>query len=113
MIRDNTGKPSQYNHAMACFNSGLLDKAYDSALNAFTNNPSHSSSHLILSKIMDAKNLRIKAKLPLYYFLLLEPHTERAGLEYATLRGYLDQGVSKTTPTKINISIPVASDSDF
>lgn len=101
-----------YNHAIACFNNGNTNVAYDSALNAISNNSGHASSHLILSKIMDRKNSRIQAMLPLYFFLLIEPNTERAAIEYQVLRNYLDHGVVRENDKKINITVPVGND-DF
>jgi tetratricopeptide (TPR) repeat protein len=102
-----------YNHALCCFNSGELDKARASVMKSIDNNISHASSHLILSKIMEKEGVRIKAMLPLYFFLLLEPSSNRAKIEYKTLRGYIDRGVTQTSEKNINISIPMNSDPDF
>lgn len=112
-IKDFDNYLLHYNHAMACLNSGKIDKAYESAINAISNNPSHASSHLILSKIMDEKNIRIKAMLPLYFFLMIEPNTERATIEYNTLRNYIDHGVSKKGDKNINVVVPMNDDADF
>ncbi len=65
-----------YNHAISCFNSGKINKAYESALKAINNNSSYASSHLILSKIMEKQGVRIKAMLPIYFFLLIEPNSQ-------------------------------------
>jgi tetratricopeptide (TPR) repeat protein len=102
-----------YNHAIACFNSGYLDKAYDSAIKAITNNSSHASSHLILSKIMEKKGDRIKAMLPLYFFLLIEPNSSRSAIEYPKLRNYIDYGVTRKSNQNINVSVPSNEDPDF
>ena len=102
-----------YNHALTCFNNGKTEKAYESAINAINNNPSHASSHLILSKIMESEGIRIKAMLPLYFFLLIEPDSERSEIEYQRLRNYIDQGVDKTSPNNINVTVPMNNDPDF
>jgi len=102
-----------FNHAMACFNAGKIDKAYNSAINAINNNSSHASSHLILSKIMDHKKSRIQAMLPLYFFLMIEPDSERAGIEYEILRKYLDQGVTKKDDKNIDVIVPFSDDTGF
>ena len=102
-----------YNHAITCLYSGNIDKAYESALKAITNNSSHASSHIVLSKIMEKKGSRIKAMLPLYFFLLLEPDSHRAGIEYNTLRSYIDHGVSQTSAKDINVAIPMDNDPSF
>lgn len=102
-----------YNHAISCYNNGDIDKAYDSAIKALNNNFSHASSHLILSQIMAEKGNRIKAMLPLYFFLLIEPASPRAQMQYPVLRNYMDQGVTQKSDKDIETSIPVNSDPDF
>lgn len=102
-----------YNYAVTCLNSGDIDHAYDGAVKAINNNISHASSHLILSKIMEKKGSRIKSMLPLYFFLLLEPDSERAANEYETLRNYIDHGVTQTSEKKINVVVPMDKDPDF
>jgi tetratricopeptide (TPR) repeat protein len=102
-----------YNHAVSCFNSGEINKAYDSAIKAINNNSSHASSHLILSKIMEQQGIRVKAMLPLYFFLLIEPNTQRAAIAYQTLRELMDQGVTQSTDKDINIAVPSNKDPDF
>ncbi|SDL70501.1 hypothetical protein SAMN04488034_10973 [Salinimicrobium catena] len=62
---------------------------------------------------MDIKGERIKAMLPLYYFLLLEPNSERSVTEYERLKSYMDLGVERTSPTNINVSLDLSADSDF
>lgn len=102
-----------YNHAITCFNIGKNEKAYDSILKSISNNSSHASSHLILSKLMDEDGSRIKAMLSLYFFLLIEPNSNRSVAEYQNLRNYIDQGVTQTSEKNINISIPNDVDPDF
>ncbi|MGB7785321.1 MAG: tetratricopeptide repeat protein [Salinimicrobium sp.] len=102
-----------YNHGISCMNSGKLDKAFESAVSAIDLNPMHGSSHLLLSDVMAAKNSRIQAILPLYFFLLTENHTERAKTRFADLRKYLDHGVSKTDEGTLDVNIPVSGNSDF
>lgn len=102
-----------YNYAFTSLNQGEIDQAYDAVIKAIENNSTHPSSHLLLSEIMDTKGNRIKAMLPLYYFLLLEPNSDRSGKEYKRLISYMDSGVEKTSTTNININVPVNDDSDF
>ncbi len=97
-----------YNLAMAYYNSEDYDKAYSSSINAILNNSSHGSSHLILSKIM-----AIKAILPLYFFLMIEPNSERAAIEYNNLRNYLNYGVTQNDNKNVNVMVPMNSDADF
>jgi tetratricopeptide (TPR) repeat protein len=104
-----------YNHAISCFNNEEIDKAYESSINAILNNPSHASSHLLLSSIMEMKGSRIKSVLPLYFFLLVEPNSTRSSSVFQMLNNKLNYGVEKTSEKNINVSIPMneSKDSDF
>jgi len=102
-----------YNLALTCYNLGDQEKAYSSVLDAICNNPAHGSSHLVLSKIMESKGSRVRAMLPLYFFLLIEPNSERAAIEYDRLVGFIEQGVSQTSETDIQINISEDIDPDF
>ncbi len=102
-----------YNLALTCYNSGDNEKAFQSILNAINSNPVHGSSHLALSKIMEEEGSRVRAMLPLYFFLLIEPDSQRAAIEYDRLKGFMEQGVSRTSDTEINVNVPEESDSDF
>lgn len=102
-----------YNYALTCLKVDKVDKAYEAILKAIDHNPSHGSSHLLLSEIMDIKGERIKAILPLYYFLLLEPNSERSVTEYERLKSYMDFGVERTSLTDINVSVNINGDSEF
>ena len=102
-----------YNYAITCWKEKEGDKAYEATLKAINNNPSHGSSHLLLSEIMDTRGERIKAMLPLYYFLLVEPNSDRSFNEYERLKAYMDLGVERTSPTTINVSLGLSPDSGF
>jgi tetratricopeptide (TPR) repeat protein len=104
-----------YNYAVTCMNVGEIDKAYDALLAGISIFPAHGSSHLLLSRIMAKKGSRIKSVLPLYFFLLVEPSSNRSVNEYLNLRDFLSQGVSQSSPTEfdLNMPIPIGSDSDF
>ncbi|MBN7817352.1 tetratricopeptide repeat protein [Algoriphagus pacificus] len=104
-----------YNYAVTCTNVGEIDKAYDALLDGISINPSHGSSHMLLSQIMTMKGSRIKTILPLYFFLLLEPDSNRSRSEYQKLRDLLSQGISKKSEKDIDINIAFSGgdDSDF
>jgi len=102
-----------YNYALTSLNQGKFDQAYNAVIKAIKNNSTHASSHLMLSQIMENKGNRIKAMLPLYYFLLLEPNSARSKKEYQNLINYIDVGVEKTSPNNITVNVPKNDDSDF
>ncbi len=102
-----------YNHAYTCIKYGDTDKGYASLLKAVQNNPWHASSHLLLSQLMQDKGSRVKAILPLYFFLLIEPNTDRGVIEYSRLRTLMDQGVTRSSETNIDVVVPSSQDPDF
>ena len=103
-----------YNHAVSCINADQVDKALNSVVQAIELNKGHASSHLLLSKIMEQRSVRIKTMLPLYYFLLLEPNSQRSALEYKILRKHLATGVSKSDEgINLQLSMPSEADQGF
>lgn len=99
-----------YNHAMTCRNNGQTDKAIASAQAALNLKFDHSSSHLILSYALEDKGSRIQAILPLYFFLLTEPQSERAGKEYTRLVNLMNQGVEQNGEKNINVKVNLNPD---
>jgi tetratricopeptide (TPR) repeat protein len=94
-----------YNLALTLNNTGDFDNAALAAINAILAKPTHGSSHIILASAMKSKGERVKAMLPLYYFLLLEPNSQRSQPNLNILKGLLNQGVVKKSENKININI--------
>lgn len=98
-----------YNLAFTCLNQKQYDKAETAAINAILAKPSHGSSHIVLSAIMQAKGQRVQSILSLYYFLMLEPNSKRSNISYNNLRNQLGQGVEKKDEKIVNVTIPFAS----
>lgn len=94
-----------YHHTLTCFRKNKIDKAYNSAIKALTINPLHTDSHLILSKIMLRKESRLKAMLPLYFFLILEPDSKRASDARQYLQNLTNNSFSDTPDQTTNIII--------
>ena len=95
-----------YNLALTTFKTGDYVKAEKAAINSIMARPTHGSSHLVLANVMSAKNERVKAVLPLYYFLLLEPNSKRSLVNLEFLKKLLGQGVEKSGEKNININVP-------
>jgi len=82
------------------------DKNAESAfINAIRNNPSHASSHFLLAQTEKEQNQRVQSLLSLYYFLLLEPSSERSKIAYKLLKEQFSGNVQKdkNDPKKITI----------
>ncbi len=104
-----------YNLALTNFNIKNFDKAETAAINAVNSKPSHASSHILLSAILSAKGQRVKSLLAMYYFLMLEPKSQRSAPTYYDLRRMLGQGVEKNKENGLNINLPpsIMKDKEF
>lgn len=100
-----------YNLAVSYFKAKYLDKAEQAAIKAVELDPTHASSQLLLSGIMENKNQRIKAILAIYHFLLIENDSKRSLQALNKLKELLMLGVKKESEQKINITLPSSSSS--
>lgn len=84
-------------------------KNYNKAEEAFTNaikaNTNHASSHLLLGYLMADQKRNVQSLLCLYYFLFLEPDTERSKTAFRILDEQFGGNVQpdKEKPNQINI----------
>lgn len=97
-----------YNLALTYYKLQNYEKAEVAAINAIIAKPKHPSSHLALSTIVQAKEEQIKSLLPLYYFLMLEPNSQRSKINYIKVREMLIQGV--TQKDEKNVDVKTVSD---
>lgn len=74
------------------YNLGLAYRTledYDKAKEAFEHsvelNPQHAGSHLNLARTLMSLGKRIESLLPFYYFLFMEPNTERSEMAYNSI----------------------------
>lgn len=98
--------PLNYNLAVTYFNQNDDVKAEKALINSIKANPNHGSSHIILSAIMQNRGERVKTILPLYYFLMTEPNSQRSLNIYNTLKNELNKGVEKKDDKNISILVP-------
>lgn len=101
-----------YYLAEAEYRTGDSKNAERSAIRAIMLNPGFAGSHLVLANIMNARKERLKAMLPLDYFLMLEPNSERSLPAYNLLKSMMDEGMEKKAGNDVSISItsPTARD---
>lgn len=107
-----------YNLALTALRQNKLKKAEKAALNALRENPYHPGSHIVLSGIADARGEKIKALLPLYFFLVLENNSPRSQQIYNLLRTKIYQGFvedsEESVETPLEITLPYSTtDSDL
>lgn len=87
-----------------------LQKAKESLLESLYRNPEHASSNYMLGYADYLLQNRVRSMLALYYFLMLEPSSERSNFAFSILIEQMSKGVEKENDQKININI--ASDRD-
>ena len=66
-----------YNLGITQYNQGDLEKAELAAMGSVKNNPKHANSHFLLANIEVDKGKRIKAMLPLYTYLIIQPNAKK------------------------------------
>lgn len=74
---------------------------------------SHPSSHLLMAYNAIAKRERVKAMLSLYYFLLLEPNTERASTAFQILLNLQAENISQQNYADIELKNAANQQNDF
>ncbi|NJK95515.1 MAG: hypothetical protein HC905_11970 [Bacteroidales bacterium] len=98
-----------YNLALTALNIREYEVSEAAAIRAINAKPVHGSSHLVLAGIMQEKQENVKAILPLYYFLMLEPKTERSAPNLKSLKAMLISGVKEKSANNINLNLSSAS----
>ncbi len=78
-----------YNLGLAYYAIQDYYKARDAFLETLSLNPDHLGSHLNLGRTMASMNKRVESLLSLYYFLLMEPDTDRSEWAYYAVQEQL------------------------
>lgn len=94
-------------------NNEKAEKAFINAINTKSNHP---GSHLLLAQLMTDQNRNVQSLLGLYYFLFLEPNTDRSKTALKLLEIQFGGNVQKDKdkPNQINITLNADQiDSEF
>jgi len=97
-----------YNLALNYYKTNNFDKAENNTINALQKNSNHPSSHLMLTNIHQQKGNRIQTLLSAYYFLFLEPNTERSLQVLEIVHENMKKGVSKDNNKDNTINILIS-----
>lgn len=99
------------------FNLGVTANGmgdYELAASAFekavTNRLDHGNSHYALGTMMQIQGRRAEAMLPMYFFLLLEPDSDRSRNILATLNDLWTQGISMENDKNVTITLDIEDD---
>ncbi len=99
-----------YNLGINYFKLGNLEKASAQFVEAIQRNKVHASSHLYLALAQKRKQDIVPSLLPTFYFLLLEPESERATNAHRLLDDNLHGNVSLDAVDDAQINITVDDD---
>ena len=94
-----------YNLAIRYARDNNLEKAEPLLIEAINNNSNHASSHNLLAMLKDGQNQRAQSLMGLYYFLLLEPNSQRAKTAFELLKKQIGGNVQVNKKNQININI--------
>ncbi len=91
------------------------DQVDSNLLLALENNIHHASSHYLLAKFNSDKGLKIQSLLSSYFFLLIEPNSNRSAEILELIQYNLGSNVSKSEdkPNEINITLSPVKDNPF
>jgi tetratricopeptide (TPR) repeat protein len=100
-----------YNLGLDYYKISDYANAEDAFLKAIDLKDSHASSHLLLGYTMEKKQKKVQSLLPLFFFLILEPDTDRSKVAYEVLMKQFVGNVEKdkNKPNQINININSSS----
>jgi Tfp pilus assembly protein PilF len=94
-----------YNLGYDYYRADNKEKAEKAFINAIKTKSNHTSSHLMLAQLMADQNKDVQSLLGLYYFLFIEPNTERSKTAMNLLEKQFGGNVQKDKdkPNQINI----------
>lgn len=102
-----------YNLGYTYLTNQDIENAELNTLKALSYNPEHSSSNYLLGYTQYYKNDKVRTMLPFYYFLALEPNSQRSSIAYKLLNEMAGLGVTKESTNKINISVDFDTTDNF
>jgi tetratricopeptide (TPR) repeat protein len=101
--------PNQYllrfNLGVTLYRTGDVEGSEQSFIQAVELNPSHASSHFLLAYINEQRNKHVKAMLSYYFFLMLEPDTDRSQNALESLIQIHKNSVQKSDDQNTSITL--------
>lgn len=102
-----------FNLGVTANSMGDYELAEEAFLKSAGNKRDHASSHYALAAVHMVQGNRAEAMLPLYFFLMIEPATQRSQHAYADLHDLWSQGVERKDSTNISLTLsPLSDDKD-
>lgn len=104
----------RYNIALTLYKTKQFAQSEEHLIKAITLNPTHHSSHYLLGMVKAYQQQRVQSLLSLYFFLLLEPNSNRSTDALASIEEIWAQNVKQTEDNKFEISMnPLDESNEF
>jgi tetratricopeptide (TPR) repeat protein len=94
-----------FNYGITLYGQGMRAKAETQFLESVALNPSHTSSNYYLGLLKADQGMKTQAHLALYFFLLLEPDSERSENALRVLDKISKANITKEGKNEINITL--------
>ena len=101
-----------YNLALNYYKLGEYQEAEDNILKGLEDNKNHPSSHFMLANIHNQKGNAVQTLLASYFFLFLEPNTQRSRDALQMLEENFAGNVSKDENKENTINVLLSADND-
>ena len=102
-----------YNLGLTQYNLMESNDAKKNIEKAIELNPNHASSHLVLAHIGANDAQRTPAVLSLYYFLMLEPDSQRSKDALDLLKRLLKKGVTRRDENNVDVTLTMNKGNEF
>lgn len=102
-----------YNLAFNYYKNKEVDETISILERSIYRTPAHAASHLLLANALLKQNKRPEALLALYYFLLLEPNTERSATAFSTILDIYASTITTTENNEIEIVMDLSAATQF
>lgn len=100
-----------YNKALTCYRAGKREVSEEALYRAIDANAAHPTSHMLLGLIKGDQGKKTQAILATYFFLFLEPSSQRSSKSLDYVNYLLNEGVSKEG-NEITINVNSLDDSN-
>lgn len=102
-----------YNLAFNYYKNKNLEETITILERSIYRTPAHAGSHLLLANALLKQNKHPEALLALYYFLLLEPNTERSANAFSLILDIYDSKITTTENNEIEIIMDLSAATQF
>lgn len=102
-----------YNLGLTYYKQGEFSAAESALQEGILANPAHPSGHYLLGSLKFEQGQRVPSLLAIYFFLMLEPNTDRSDEALALIDRQMRQGVSRKEGKTLEILLNAGKENEF